>query len=1787
MKLTPELEAEIGEVLETYWNSYFSGDLDTWASFLSDDYKNIGSTEEEIWNSKQEIVDYTRRVYSQMVGMADLRNKKVDITPIPPYFMAHELGDLYINAEGNWVFYAKFRLSSLLKKTDSGWQILHQHGSYPDSKVEEGETFAFEKISKENLELREAIKRRTHELELKNKELEIEAALERVRSRSMAMHHTSEIQEVIHSVHEELLKLNISIQGGSFIVINADIDSDLLCWGAGGTANTSELIPVPHFGMPFCTNLIQGIKRGPGFFTEEFTQREKKEYFTELFKHHPWAELDNKLKQETLNSEGGYTRSCCVAEHTSIFIINHSGRKFSNEENDILKRFSKVFEQTYTRFLDLQKAEAQAREAQIEAALERVRAKTMAMHQSAELGATSLLLFDEFRSLGEISEHFSIGIFDEQNQVVNLYATVHGEQWKEASKISLDDPFVMQKVYGGWKQNKKSIQIDLSGEELKAYNRFRSQYSNMKFTEERWVIHCAFFSKGVLTFSTTTPHDKPTMQLLERFSQVFDGTYTRFLDLQKAEAQVREAQIEAALEKVRSRSLAMHKSGELKEVVSVLFEKLKDLQIPFTAVGIATNIEGSKDLNAFVCGQNEAGLVITNYRLPYFDNLVPKDLYSAIEKQLDYFVGHYSKEEKDAFYSYVIEHSAEFRHLPEDIKRMIFDSTSYTISMVAVKNAVFNINDFEGKVLAKNEIDIIKRFARVFEQAYIRFLDLQKAEAQAREAQIEAAVERVRAEAMAMHSPSDFEKVTRQLLKQVQLLELDGFTGVSILSIDEQEFFTWWDFSSPGNFSDPISQISRYDAHQYYHLGTDVLNRWKEGKSYIVFEYDLKKLYEALKEWEEINPTMAASFKEALAGGHLTHQWNPCGRFANGLLAFDMVKPPDDDVRNITIKMTHAFEQAYIRFLDLQKAEKQAREARIEAALERVRAMTMAMHSSEDVGQCIVTMFSELTALGVNEDTRFGIGILNHDNENNQLWTATKEGKEVNLHIGNIDMSSHPLLISARKAWKEQVPIHHYVLEGDDLRNYYQMLNEAPDYPLRVSIDTLPKKQFHYGFVFDHGFFYAFSSNEFLSDLIQTTQRFSSLFGQTYRRYLDLVRAEAQAREAQIEAALERVRSRSMAMHKSTEIQEVANTAFVNLLNLGIATDTVTILLPIKGTKDFEVWIQNTNHNYSTQLLMPYQEHVISNDILEAWQHKLELFTASYDKNQKDSFFKFFFSHSKSLEALPHDRKQYVLDGDHYSLSVSFNTHTGMQLGRYYGEAFSEADNTILQRFAKVFEQTYARFLDLQKAEAQVREAQIEAALERVRSRSLAMHKTDELQEVVRVLAEELKNTGVILDTWGAVICTYFPDSKDVLHWTAAEDPANPSVAFLLPYFKDELYDEAWDSKNRGDSYFAKVFSNEAKNAFFEHAFEHSDYRQLPEDYKQMILQSDTHGIAWAWAKNSAIMIPSIQGTLPSIEEKEILVRFAKVFEQAYIRFLDLQLKEEQSLKLAEEKKRLEKTLHDLRVTQAQLIQSEKMASLGELTAGIAHEIQNPLNFVNNYAEVNVELLEELITEEGRKDGERDERLISELMQDVVENEAKILLHGKRADAIVRSMLQHSRTKTGTREPTDLNALSDEYLRLAYHGLRAKDSSFQADFSTGFEEDLPLVEVVPQEMGRVLLNIINNAFQACAERSRNTAHQTPADGSSVPRYQPRITVTTRKLKDLVEIDITDNGNGIPDDIRDKIFQPFFTTKPTGQGTGLGLSLAFESVKAHGGTLEVESIQGIGTTFTIKLPILND
>ena len=358
-------------------------------------------------------------------------------------------------------------------------------------------------------------------------------------------------------------------------------------------------------------------------------------------------------------------------------------------------------------------------------------------------------------------------------------------------------------------------------------------------------------------------------------------------------------------------------------------------------------------------------------------------------------------------------------------------------------------------------------------------------------------------------------------------------------------------------------------------------------------------------------------------------------------------------------------------------------------------------------------------------------------------------------------------------------------------------------------------------------------------------------------------------------------------------------------------------------------------------------------------------------------------------------------------------------------------------------------------------------------------------------------------------------------------------------------------------------------------------------DQMVKLIVSDPHG-KWNAITDSAKTFTVIWGVgvwiVTRRQQKELAKARAKAVQEEKNNIVISEMKSQLEVQVAErtaeltkQKEELEYTLDELKSTQAQLIQSEKMASLGELTAGIAHEIQNPLNFVNNFSEVNNELIEELKSERQKEEGKRDIEIENEILNDITQNNVKISFHGRRADAIVKSMLQHSRKSTGQKESTDINDLCDEYLRLSYHGLRAKDKSFNVEFKTDFDNSIGKMDVVPQDIGRVLLNLFNNAFYAVNEKKKL------ADES----YHPTVMVTTKRSRadgqDEVLISVKDNGDGVPQNIIDKIFQPFFTTKPTGSGTGLGLSLAYDIIKAHGGELKVNTKEGEGSEFIIELP----
>jgi signal transduction histidine kinase len=675
---------------------------------------------------------------------------------------------------------------------------------------------------------------------------------------------------------------------------------------------------------------------------------------------------------------------------------------------------------------------------------------------------------------------------------------------------------------------------------------------------------------------------------------------------------------------------------------------------------------------------------------------------------------------------------------------------------------------------------------------------------------------------------------------------------------------------------------------------------------------------------------------------------------------------------------------------------------------------------------------------------------------------------------------------------------------------------------------------------------------------------------------------EAKDRELEIEASLENVRSKAMAMQKSDDLAAAVAIVFDQLdkLNLGMLRCGIGIIN--KEKRSVNVWT-TTKSGHETIAQVSGSEfmdiHPLLQGAFDAWVRQDEDFSYILGGEDLTQFYSaltktnFKLPDSQSIESAREDFKQYYYN-------VPFPAGS---LYAFRESPFPDEAKKVMKRFANVFNLTYTRFNDLKKAEAQAREAQIEVALERIRAKALAMQSSDDLLGVAVELREQMGILGQP-DLESAIVHLYNGNSEVFDSWYVYCPPNHASNEMVMGTASVEKNSTAWARE-----VIANYQSQATEYTIVSSGEKIMEWYKMIEKIAPATLEYNSKGeivipetLHYHFCKFSGGALLMISNQEPSLEARELQKRAAAVFDLAYTRFLDLKQSEflarkaEQDLiNLKEEKKRTENALAELKAAQSQLIQAEKMASLGELTAGIAHEIQNPLNFVNNFSEVNNELIGEM--KQKLTAGNIDEAIA--ISNDIEQNLEKINYHGKRADGIVKGMLQHSRSSAAVKEPTDINKLAEEYMRLSYHGLRAKDNFFNATMETNFDETIGNINVIPQDIGRVILNLSTNAFYAVMQKKKQ----------NIEGYEPKIILSTRSIKlqggDLgVEISVSDNGNGIPEKVLDKIFQPFFTTKPTGQGTGLGLSLSYDIVKAHGGELKVDTKEGEGSTFIIYLPV---
>jgi hypothetical protein len=1326
--------------------------------------------------------------------------------------------------------------------------------------------------------------------EAQAREAQIELALERVRARTMAMQSSNELVDTSTVLFHQLKNLGVdSIRTG--VATIDEVNETVEVWSTSGMSENFEkkiLGVIPANVHPMFAGIFNSWKNKEPFFSYELKGDELKKYYKTLSSYLSYPEQKEFNEREMI-----YT---FFFPEGSLNVVSHDILK--EEECSLTIRFAKVFGLVYTRFLDLQKAEAQAREAQIELALERIRARTMAMHKSEELSETAFLLFQQFTELGHHPDQFTIGIINEVDNVIEFWHTWQGNKMDSKTYLSIDEPHVANKIYTSWKKQLKSTTIDLSGKELKEYNKYRKERlteahadlgSDFLETEKRRVINIACFSRGIISISTGQPVENETVKLLERFARMFEQTYTRFLDLQKAEAQAKEAQIEAALERVRSRSIGMQKSEELREVIQVIHDQLIHLNFEIDAAGFTLDYHQNNDWNTWIANKSES--LPSLMFIPYIDHPQFNYYKSAKENGLDFLANTLSFEDKNSIFSYMFEFMGDY---PQAEKDELLSKPGLAISQAFLKNISLWIYNLDAIPYSEEDNSTLMRFAKVFEQTYTRFNDLQKAEAQARESQIQLALERVRAKTMAMQKSDELKEVVASMFDGMKSLGVDP-TVCNIALVDRKTCDT--DVWTAHQTDNGMITYKVFISHFEHPFRKKMLDSFLDEIPFSVHELsgDLKKSY-AQYLFEHVDysnvPAGVAKSNEELAnmedGIVLSAAY-----MKYGLLIVSRNHAISNDESDILQRFAKIFQQTYTRFLDLQKAEAQAREAEIQLALERVRARSLAMHNTSEL-QDVVNILSQQLH-NMNMDINGGVFIAINDEVDIDIPLWASGGAADYVQKVTVPFLNNPVFIKLRDAIKRK---NNFFTEEHSQEDKISLFEHFFKYPPWNSLSQQRKQellsreggytrsvaiaQYTSISITNH------NGNKFSDDDNEILKRFGNVFEQSYIRFLDLQKAEAQAREAKIETSMEKIRSRSLAMQKPEELLEVAELLRKEMGLLGVEElETSSIYIVDKEKQQAECWYAIKDIREENKRLVSDEMTIMLHDTWvggEMWKF--------YKSKKEQTSIVMKGDNRKEWINYCADKSQ-VLQG-YYGSEIPERTYHLVKFNGGYMGAASPGDISseswdLLKRTAAVFSLAYTRFKDLQDAEARAREAQIEAALERVRSRTMGMQKSDELKEVIKIVFQQLNHLKINLDHAGFVV-DYKPGGD--WHFWIADERDIPSK-ITHPYFESVWADQFNEAKEKGLEFFTTNLNFEEKNKFYNELL--SYVSGLPQASKDFYLSCPGLAATTVLFDNVSLYIENFSGIPYSDEENNTLIRFGKVFQQTYTRFLDLQKAEAQA----------------------------------------------------------------------------------------------------------------------------------------------------------------------------------------------------------------------------------------------------------------------------------------------------
>jgi signal transduction histidine kinase len=1406
--------------------------------------------------------------------------------------------------------------------------------------------------------------------------------------------------------------------------------------------------------------------------------------------------------------------------------------------------------------------EIKNRELQIEAALERVRTEAMSIQKSGDLSAVSKIIFTELDALG-FSTLRNTEIIINEDQKESILSYYYSD---DGITGTIEVAYNQNPVLKNWATEMKKasdafVAITIPEGEIDAWRKYREDIGYMpdpKLNDAKTVFYYSYsIGLGALSVSSWQHLNDEELKMLERFRNVFGLAYRRYADVTKAALQAREAMIEVCLERTRTQSMMMQHSEQLDDTLRIFHEQVLLLGIK-SAFSFLWLPDEKNERHIFwaTWAENDSsdsfatdGVVFKSKAIDYpLDRTEPATAQCLVDwKGSESIVSYHIQPSGVAAYF------AAWQELiagVEQLKPEYFSDGLYYIEAF-ITYGCFGV--MVKDELSAEEKTILLRFAVEFERTYTRFLDLQKAEANAREARIEASLERIRSRAMAMRKTEELLDAADLVGKELTALGIESM-NVSYAFVDEGEMSA--SYYSVNPIDGKILPFPFVFPHTETDVMVSILSSWKNQEALNILElneaatlnhqtwighhirdlFDKKGIAFSMEEFLKISPKKAVISTFNFTNGYLF-------TIGNKLLS--------ESQKDILLRVTKVFDLTYRRFLDLKQAEAQAKEAQIEAALERVRSRSMAMQKSEELKDVIQIVYDQFLHLNIPiEHTGFVVDYQFMGDWH--FWIADRNGTPAKVTVPNYDAVWNTDFNYAKQ---QGLPIFTTHLDFEEKNKFYEkLLAFIPDLPEDA-------KEFYFScpgmaastVLFENTALYIenFSGYDYSEEENSILIRFGRVFEQAYARFLDLQKAEEQARESHIQLALERVRARTMAMQQSNELPDAANLLFQQVQSLGMPTWSAGYCL-WADNKNAATFFMSSEGVIQSPITMPLTEDPTLRHMRDGSDSPTSFYVDEIEGEVCST-------HYDYMRTLPGVREvlQSIIDS-----GFPLPTHQINHMA-YFPQGFllfityqpvPEAHD-IFKRFARVFEQTYTRFLDLQRAEAQGLEAIKRASVDRVRAEIASMRTSMDLEKITPLIWNELLTLEVpfircgvfIMDEENEQVNTYLstPEGKAIAAFHQPFDSPGEIKAIVGSWQKKQMYKQHWDEAR---------FTEFASGLVAQGAIS-PDEKYITENHPTDLYLH---------------FIPFLQGMLyvgntAALEEGDLQLvqNLADAFSTAYARYEDFN-------KLEAAKEQVDKTLFDLKQAQAQLVQAEKMASLGELTAGIAHEIQNPLNFVNNFSELSNELISEM--EQEMDKGNRTEA--KQIAEDIRTNLEKINLHGKRADSIVKGMLQHSRTSSGEKQPTDINALADEYLRLAYHGLRAKDKAFNATLETDFDQGIGKVNIIPQDIGRVLLNLISNAFYAVDEKKK----------SGIDNFEPTVAVNTKMVNGSVEVMVRDNGNGIPQKVIDKIFQPFFTTKPTGQGTGLGLSLAYDIVKAHGGEIKVETKDRKGSCFIINIPI---